>query len=93
MDVNCFIKRVLDPNVRTEGVQNSSSKSCFLKHERSSIKSPVFRGDPCSTIQFGSKSKKKRVGEEVGLEEVTIRNRDENYPRMKEAEAGEERNE
>lgn len=89
MDVNCFIKRVLDPNVRTEGVQNSSSKSCFLKHERSSIKSR----DPCSTIQFGSKSKKKRVGEEVGLEEVTIRNRDENYPRMKEAEAGEERNE
>lgn len=51
------------------------------------------RGDPCSTIQFGSKSKKKRVGEEVGLEEVTIRNRDENYPRMKEAEAGEERDE
>lgn len=43
--------------------------------------------------RFNSKSKKKRVGEEVGLEEVTIRNRDENYPRMKEAEAGEERNE
>lgn len=45
MDVNCFIKRVLDPNVRTEGVQNSYDlRRVVSLNERDSLRVTLNRG-------------------------------------------------
>lgn len=45
MDVNCFIKRVLDPNVRTEGVQNSYGlRRVVSLNERDSLRVTLNRG-------------------------------------------------
>lgn len=86
MDVNCFIKRVLDPNVRTEGVQNSYGlRRVVSLNERDSLRVTLNRGILVHDT-FVSKSKR------IGLKEVTIPNRDENYPRMKEAEKDETSN-